>query len=127
MNNVVGHIDCVYLPVVNQEETIKWYQEKLGFHWNGFCFELGYGPDIMLVTVNDKEDANLNYKTDHWEGKDFEMYVLTYKSNNIEETYDTLKQRGVNVSEIKMYDGNRKCFRFYDLNGNRFDVWSGWL
>jgi hypothetical protein len=127
MKNIVGHIDCVYLPVIDKEETIKWYQEKLGFHWTGFSFDLGYGPELMLVTVNNKEDVKLTYKTDHWEGKDYEMHILTYKSNNIEETYETLKQRGVSVSEIKLYDGNRKNFRFYDLNGNRFDVWSGWL
>lgn len=127
MANIVGYIDCVYLPVLDQEETIKWYQEKLGFDWNGHCFELGYGPDIMLVNVNNKEDVKLTYNTDHWEGEDFEMYILTYKSPNIEETYETLKERGVKVSDIKMYDGNRKCFRFYDLNGHRFDVWSGWL
>ncbi|WP_435921377.1 hypothetical protein [Paenibacillus sp. DYY-L-2] len=55
MGNIVGHIDCVYLPV-------------------------------------------LSYKTDH-----------------IEETYHTLKERELSVSAIPMYDGNR------------FDVWSGWL
>ncbi|WP_407944829.1 VOC family protein [Paenibacillus albiflavus] len=83
----------MYLPVVDQEETIKWYQEKLGFHWNGFYFELGFGPDIMLVTVNDKEDVKLTYRTDHWEDKDFDMYILTYKSSNIEKTYETLRNK----------------------------------
>lgn len=72
MGNNVGHIDCVYLPV-------------------------------------------LSYNTDHWEGEGYDMHILTYKPDNIEDTYHTLKERGVSVSEIKIYDGNR------------FDVWSGWL
>lgn len=127
MKTIVGYIDSVYLPVIDREEAIRWYSEKLGFHWTGYSFDLGFGPEIMLVTVNHKEDVKLTYKTDHWEGKEYDMHILTYKSDNIEETYQTLKERGVSVSEIKMYDGNRKNFRFYDLYGNRFDVWSGWL
>lgn len=127
MKNIVGHIDCVYLPVIDREAAIKWYQEKLGFQWTGYSLDLGFGPEIMLVTVNHEEDVKLTYKTDHWEGQDYEMHILTYKSDNIEETYETLKERGVNVSEIKLYDRNRKNFRFYDLYGNRFDVWSGWI
>ncbi|MBB3112201.1 hypothetical protein FHS18_004287 [Paenibacillus phyllosphaerae] len=124
---IVGQIDCVYLPVINEEGTIKWYEEKLGVRWTGFSFHLGNGPEIMLVTVNHKEDVKLTYQTDHWEGKDYEMHLLTFKSDNIEETHSTLVERGVQVSDIKLYDGNRKNFRFYDLNGNRFDVWSGWI
>jgi catechol 2,3-dioxygenase-like lactoylglutathione lyase family enzyme len=127
MKNVVGHIDCVYLPVVDVEETIEWYRDKLGFNWTGYSFDLGHGPEIMLVKVNNEEDVKLTYKTDHWEGKDYEMHLLTFKSENIEETYEILKERGISVSEIKLYDGNRKNFRFYDLYGNRFDVWSGWI
>ncbi|MGM0885072.1 MAG: VOC family protein [Bacillota bacterium] len=122
MKNVVGYIDILYLPVRNIEETIKWYQEKLGLHWNGVCFVLGNGPAIMLVKV--EEGVNLTYKTDHWEGENYDMHLLSFKSENIEETYETLKDRGVSVSELKTYDENRKNFRFYDLNGNRFDVWS---
>lgn len=123
MKNVVGYMDILYLPVLDIEETIKWYQEKLGFHWNGICFDLGKGPSIMLVTVDNEEDVKLTYKTDHWEGKDYDMHLLSFKSDNIEETYETLKEQGVSVSELKTYDENRKNFRFYDLNGNRFDVW----
>jgi catechol 2,3-dioxygenase-like lactoylglutathione lyase family enzyme len=124
---IIGQIDCVYLPVINQDETINWYREKLGVKWTGFSFNFGNGPEIMLVTVKNIEDVKLTYKTDHWEGEDYDMHLLTFKSENIEETYEALKERGVNVTEIKLYDGNRKNFRFYDLNGNRFDVWSGWL
>jgi hypothetical protein len=124
---IIGQIDCVYLPVINQDETINWYREKLGVKWTGFSFNFGNGPEIMLVTVKNKEDVKLTYKTDHWEGEDYDMHLLTFKSENIEETYEALKERGVSVTEIKLYDGNRKNFRFYDLNGNRFDVWSGWL
>jgi predicted enzyme related to lactoylglutathione lyase len=124
---IIGYIDCIYLPVIDKEETIKWYQEKLGIQWTGYSFNLGNGPEIMLVTVKNKEDVKLTYKTDHWEGHDYDMHLLTFKSDNIEKTYESLKEQGVNVSEVKLYDGNRKNFRFYDLNGNRFDVWSGWF
>lgn len=85
---IIGHIDCVYLPVINQEETIKWYQDKLGIHWTGFSFNLGNGPEIMLVTVKNKEDVKMTYKTDHWEGENYDMHLLTFKSDNIEETYN---------------------------------------
>lgn len=124
---IVGQIDCIYLPAKNKEATIRWYQEKLGLRWTGVSFDLGGGPEIMLVTPKREEDATLTYKTDDWEGEDYDMHLLTFKSDDIERTHAHLKAQGVSVSEIKLYDGNRKNFRFYDLNGNRLDVWSGWL
>ncbi len=80
-----------------------------------------------IITPKREEDATLTYKTDDWEGEDYDMHLLTFKSDDIERTHAHLKAQGVSVSEIKLYDGNRKNFRFYDLNGNRLDVWSGWL
>ncbi|WP_123040546.1 VOC family protein [Cohnella candidum] len=126
-NQLVEFIDTIYLPVLDRQESIQWFQEKLGLTWNGYCFNLGSGPVIFLVPVKNKEDVKLSYLTDEWEGTDYEMQLVTFRSKNIEETHRKLQERGVNVSEVKVYDGNRKNFRFYDLNGNRFDVWSGWL
>jgi uncharacterized glyoxalase superfamily protein PhnB len=122
MKSVVGYIDILYLPVLDFEEAIKWYEEKLGFYWNGICFNLGQGPAIMLITVNNEDEVKLTYKSD-FEGNDYDQHLLSFKSDNIEEAYETLKERGVSVSELKTYDENRKNFRFYDLYGNRFDVW----
>ncbi|TJY43848.1 VOC family protein [Cohnella pontilimi] len=126
-DQIVEFIDTVYLPVLNKQESIQWFQEKLGLQWNGHCFNLGSGPVIFLVQVKNKDDVKISYLTDDWEGIDYEMQLVTFRSKNIDETYKILKERGVRVSEVRMYDGNRKNFRFYDLNGNRFDVWSGWL
>lgn len=126
-DQIVEFIDTIYLPVLDKKESIQWYQEKLGLEWNGFCFNLGSGPVIFLVQVKNKEDVKLSYLTDDWEGADYDMQLVTFRSKKIDDTYRTLKERGVRVSEVIMYDGNRKNFRFYDLNGNRFDVWSGWL
>ncbi|CAG9622559.1 VOC family protein [Sutcliffiella rhizosphaerae] len=127
MKQIVDFVDTIYLPVLNKNASIRWYEEKLGFAWNGHCFDLGNGPVIFLVQVKYPEDVKISYLTDAWEGKDYEMQLVTFRSKNIEETHKMLKNRNVKVKEIKMYDNNRKNFRFYDLNGNKFDVWSGWL
>ncbi|WP_195576331.1 hypothetical protein [Paenibacillus sp. 1001270B_150601_E10] len=54
---IVEFIDTIYLPVIDKEESINWFQEKLGLKWNGHCFNLGSGPVISLVEVKN----NTNY------------------------------------------------------------------
>lgn len=124
---LLDYIDTIYLPVKDKQETINWYEEKLGLTWNGICFNLGTGPTIMLVTATDPESANLTYLTNDWEGTDYPMQLVTFKTSDIDTAHQQLTARGVEVSTLNTYDNNRKNFRFYDLNGNRFDVWSGWL
>jgi hypothetical protein len=101
-DQIVEFIDTIYLPVLDKQRSIQWFKEKLGLTWNGYCFNLGSGPVIFLVTVKNKEDVKLSYLTDEWEGTDYEMQLVTFRSKNIDETYRLLKEREVSVSEIKM-------------------------
>lgn len=122
--SLVKKVHCNYIPVSNVKESIKWYEKclKLKRHKpDEVIMELGNGDWLFLIEAKPK--TNANFLTDNWRGPDYEMYSLTFETNDIKGFREHLIEQGVEVTPIK--DGG-PCglqFTFKDLDGNKFHVW----
>src|SRR5215217_3247013 len=96
--SILNAICTVYIPVSNVDQSVEWYRDKLGLQWIGYCFQLASGPSIFLVQSKDR--PNMNYRTDDWDGQDFEMYALTFKVADIHAAHRRVKANGVKVDEV---------------------------
>jgi len=121
---LVKGVFCNYLPVSNLVRSRAWYMQVLGlkpFERNDSILIMGSGQWIFLLESKDK--LNANFTTDSWEGKDFEMFSLTFETENIVVLHNSLMEHGAEVDPITDYGSCGLQFRFKDPDGNRFNVW----
>ncbi len=123
-------IDTNFIPVKDIEESINWYKDILGLKlmWNEGDYaafnvntsiegqaniELGHAM-ITLVKVYNIKTMDFDY-----ESKKHAMF--NFYTIDIQATHDSLKEKGVKVSDINDY-GNIQVFDFLDINGHTFGV-----
>ncbi|WP_309274239.1 VOC family protein [Paenibacillus sp.] len=119
-----SHMFCNYLPVSDLSRSRAWYMLVLGlkpFDRNESILIMGSGQWVFLLESKDR--SNANFMTDSWEGKDFEMFSLTFETENIVALHKSLVEHGVEVEPITDKGSCGLQFRFKDLDGNRFNVW----
>jgi catechol 2,3-dioxygenase-like lactoylglutathione lyase family enzyme len=118
-------IGTTYIPVTNVELSSDWYINKLGA-------ELSYKDQdkailnfvyqsIFLVKSNENQSSNFIdiYGNEH--------FSLTFEVNGLtalEEIHRDFKENEIRVGEIEDRGHSGRNFVFYDLDGNKFDVWS---
>jgi len=120
----IARIATVYIPVSDFWKSKKWYENVLGLKWGGYCFNLDSGPSLFLCETKDHASPNFNFMTKD----DYEMFVITFQTKSIEqlnEFHAHLKANGVEIEEIEDRGLCGANFRFYDPDGNKFDVWNG--
>ncbi|EOR21906.1 hypothetical protein A499_20733 [Niallia nealsonii AAU1] len=125
MNTLIHRVGTIYLPVVNPEVASNWYQEKLGAIEN-FRNEdkaiLDFANQSFFL-VKAKEGVKANFQ-DH---KGNEHFFMTFEVDGIDQLrklHSLLKEKGVTVGNIEDRGHPGNNFVFYDLDGNKFDVWS---
>lgn len=105
-------IDTVCLTVSNVEQSSIWYQE-LGFKvaYKGVGYQVfTIGSSGVPFTI---EEGSVSPQANS-------IYPIFF-SNDIKNTYEKLKEKGVEVTEIKD-DGDNRFFDFYDLDKNKMQV-----
>jgi predicted enzyme related to lactoylglutathione lyase len=113
-----------YLPVSNLKQASDWYVRYLGlkkFKPDGSILILGNGQWLFLLESKSKRNAN--FVTDHWEGNDYEMFSLTFETDDIVNLHASLRNGGTYVESIVDQDSCGLQFKFKDLDGNKFNVW----
>ncbi|MBD8070674.1 VOC family protein [Bacillus sp. PS06] len=125
MNHTLLRIGTTYLPVSDIERSAEWYVAKLGA-------QLSYKDEDKAILnmanqsiflVKSKEDQSSNFYDIHGE----ERFSLTFEVDGLEALEAihkefTMKQMRVGDIENRGHSGRN--FVFYDLDGNKFDVWS---
>ncbi len=104
-------IDTVCLTVSNVEKSSMWYQ-KLGFKvaYKGEGYQVfTIGNSGIPLTIEEGNVASQN-----------STYPIFF-TNDIKNTYGNLKEKGVEVTELKN-DGDNTFFDFYDLDENKLQV-----
>jgi hypothetical protein len=118
-------VGTTYIPVSNVELSSEWYVNKLGA-------ELSYKDEdkailnfanqsIFLVKSNENQSSN--FYDIHGE----ERFSLTFEVNGLsalETIHKDFSEKQIRVGEIENRGHSGRNFVFYDLNGNKFDVWS---
>lgn len=118
-------VGTIYIPVLNVDLSSEWYSEKLGAELTNkdkdktiFNFA---NQSIFLVKSKDNQSSNF-YDT-HGE----ERFSLTFEVNGLDALKTIHKdfiEKQVRVGDIEDRGHTGRNFVFYDLDGNKFDVWS---
>ncbi|RXZ80615.1 VOC family protein [Paenibacillaceae bacterium] len=133
-------ITCIYIPVSNVYESLKWYQKNLGCQptnhnpikpdmeiailgfpdHNGNFSEAGLRctvPALFLITA---KQAAGSYGFTYDNGT--KQAVFCFITPRIQEMYERFKENGVKIEgEIRQTCGPN--LQFYDPDGNMLEVW----
>ncbi|WP_155591240.1 VOC family protein [Lysinibacillus cavernae] len=125
MNEKLLRIGTTYIPVTNVELSSEWYVNKLGA-------ELSYKDEDKAILnfanqsiflVKSQDNQSLNFYDIYGE----ERFSLTFEVNGLtalEAIHSEFIKKEIRVGEIENRGHAGRNFVFYDLNGNKFDVWS---
>jgi catechol 2,3-dioxygenase-like lactoylglutathione lyase family enzyme len=118
-------IGTTYIPVTNVELSSDWYIDKLGAVLNYKDQDKAIlnfvNQSIFLVKSYENQSSNFIdvYGNEH--------FSLTFEVNGLtalEEIHRDFKENDIRVDEIEDRGHSGRNFVFYDLDGNKFDVWS---
>lgn len=124
MNNLLIRVGTIYIPVKNPASSAEWYKEKLGAKLNYLDDEKAILDlaDISMFLVK-----AVGQSSNFFDVNGTERFVLTYEVDGLEvltSIHSDFKERGIEVGEIENRGHAGRNFVFYDLDGNKFDVWS---
>ena len=122
---MINKIGKITLYVNDQEKAKEFWTEKLNFVVK---FEQAMGPNMKWIEVGPSENEFTTFVLYNKElmkvqnpKANVEHPSVILSTNNIEETYNEVKNNGVKVGEImKMPYGS--MFSFFDEDGNQYLV-----
>lgn len=125
MSEKLLRVGTTYIPVTNVELSSDWYVNKLGA-------ELSYKDENKVILdfanqsiflVKSKENQSSNFYDIYGE----ERFSITFEVNGLnalEAIHRDFINKQIRVGEIENRGHSGRNFVFYDLDGNKFDVWS---
>ena len=124
MKNQIIRVGTIYIPVEDPRESSNWYREMLKAKLNYLDGDKAIMDmaDISLFLVKSQGQTS-NFTDINGE----ERFLLTYEVDGLEvleELHKEFKDRGIKVGSIENRGHAGRNFVFYDLDGNKFDVWS---
>ncbi|MCM3576411.1 VOC family protein [Mesobacillus sp. AQ2] len=125
MDEQLLRIGTTYIPVTKVDLSTDWYVNKLGA-------ELSYkdqdkailnfaNQSIFLVKSNENQSSNF---IDIYGNERFSLTFEVNGLNALEAIHKRFRQSEIRVGEIENRGHSGRNFVFYDLDGNKFDVWS---
>lgn len=124
MKNQLIRVGTIYIPVEDPRESSNWYREMLKAKLNYLDGDKAIMDmaDISLFLVKSQGQTS-NFTDINGE----ERFLLTYEVDGLEvleALHKEFKDRGIKVGSIENRGHAGRNFVFYDLDGNKFDVWS---
>ncbi|RQW22350.1 VOC family protein [Bacillus sp. C1-1] len=125
MNDKLLRIGTTYIPVASVELSSEWYINKLQA-------ELSYKDEDKAILnlanqsiflIKSSENQTSNFIDSYGD----ERFSLTFEVNGLEslkELHKNFVANDIRVGSIENRGHIGRNFVFYDLNGNKFDVWS---
>ena len=122
---MIRKIGKITLYVSDQESSKRFWTEKLNFVVK---FEQAMGPNMKWIEVGPSEDEFTTFVLYNKEmmkkqnpSTNVEHPSIILSTDNIDKTYEEIKNKGVKVGEImKMPYGS--MFNFFDEDGNQYLV-----
>ncbi|MCF6136413.1 VOC family protein [Pseudalkalibacillus berkeleyi] len=118
-------VGTTYIPVRNVAESLNWYVEKLS--------AVKTYEDDRKAIINLADQSFFLVKADEGETANFkdsegnEQFSLTFEVDGYDklaELHKEFARKEIRVGEIEDRGHAGNNFVFYDLDGNKFDVWS---
>lgn len=125
MNEKLLRVGTTYIPVSNVELSSEWYVNKLGA-------ELSYKDEDKAILnfanqsiflVKSKKDQSSNF----YDIYGVERFSITFEVNGLnalEAIHRDFIDKKIRVGAIEDRGHSGRNFVFFDLDGNKFDVWS---
>ncbi|MDI6503686.1 VOC family protein [Bacillus wiedmannii] len=125
MKDKLLRVGTIYIPVTNVEFSSKWYINKLGA-------ELNYKDEDKAILNFANQSfflvkSHANQSLNFYDFCDEERFSLTFEVNGLnalKSIHSDFIKKEIKVGEIENRGHTGKNFVFYDLDGNKFDVWS---
>jgi predicted enzyme related to lactoylglutathione lyase len=108
-------VTTLFFPVVNPEETRKWYKEVIGLEFNNSGWPITTkGQEIRFYKALDRGQNKPYHQA--W------TYV-NVAVKGLEEMHQLMLEKGQRVENILDRGGCGRNFDLYDLDGNRMEIW----
>ncbi len=125
MNGGLVRVGTTYIPVSSVEMACSWYEQKLGgivqYKDDDKAILNLANQSFFLVAAKESETANFE------DTKGKIRFSLTFEVDGLE-ALENLRfqfmESGMLVGEIENRGHAGRNFVFFDLDGNKFDVWS---
>ncbi|MEH7524797.1 VOC family protein [Bacillus sp. JJ1503] len=125
MREKLLRVGTTYIPVTNVELSSEWYVNKLDA-------ELSYKDEDKAILNLANQSIFLVKSKEHQSSNFFDIYgeecfSLTFEVNGLvalETIHRDFIGKGIKVGEIENRGHSGRNFVFYDIDGNKFDVWS---
>lgn len=125
MSEKLLRVGTTYIPVTNVENSYEWYVDNLGAELS-FKDEdkaiLNFA-DQSFFLVKSKENQSSNF----YDCYGVERFSITFEVNGLnalEAIHRDFTDKEIRVGEIENRGHSGRNFIFFDLDGNKFDVWS---
>ncbi|MGE7930450.1 VOC family protein [Lysinibacillus xylanilyticus] len=125
MSETLIRIGTTYIPVSNVELSCEWYVSKLGAECSYRDSDkaiLNFANQSFFL-VRSMNNQNSNFIDCY--GK--EHFSITFEVDGVsalETIHKNFRDKGIKVGEVENRGHAGRNFVFYDLDGNKFDVWS---
>lgn len=125
MSEKLLRVGTTYIPVTDVELSSEWYISNLEVI-------LSYKDEDKAIInfanqsfflVKARADQSANFIDIHGQ----EQFSLTFEVDGLaalEAIHKDFSEKGIRVEEIENRGHTGRNFVFYDLDGNKFDVWS---
>ncbi|EEL85796.1 VOC family protein [Bacillus cereus] len=125
MKEKLLRVGTTYIPVTNVELSSNWYVNKLGaeLHFKDEDKAIINFANQSFFLVKSQDNQTLNF----FDFQGEERFSITFEVNGLhalESIHSEFIEKEILVGEIENRGHVGKNFVFYDLDGNKFDVWS---
>ena len=125
MNEKLIRVGTTYLPVTNVELSSEWYVNKLGAELNYVDNDKAILnlANQSIFLVKSRENQNSNFYDIYGN----EQFSITFEVNGLdalERIHQDFIEKEITSGDIENRGHAGKNFVFYDIDGNKFDVWS---
>ncbi|MFD2042960.1 VOC family protein [Ornithinibacillus salinisoli] len=125
MDKKLIRVGTTYLPVQDVPKSADWYVENLGAKLNYMDSDkaiLDFANQSFFLV-----NAMKNQRGNFYDASGKEHFSCTFEVDGLENLkilHNEFLTMGIEVGEIEDRGHTGRNFVFYDLNGNKFDVWS---
>jgi catechol-2,3-dioxygenase len=125
MSEKLLRVGTTYLPVRNVASSVEWYTVNLGA-------EINYqDQDKAILNLANQSfflvHAGSNQSSNFFDKNGEERFSITFEVNglsDLEELHKEFKEKKMKVGDIEDRGHAGRNFVFWDMDGNKFDVWS---
>lgn len=125
MGEKLVRVGTTYIPVTDVEQSAEWYvknlEAALSYKDTDKAILNFANQSFFLVKSNENVTANFKDKYGN------ERFSITFEVDGLHalaKLHKEFQQNGVEVGEIEDRGHAGRNFVFYDLDKNKFDVWS---